>query len=236
MNEKKVLLIAKDAAYQRRASKIFEEVNAQVITAQDVMVGMSHIITYRPDLIILDVSMPEQEGLQICKLIRQFTNTPLILLSAQDRDQLMLQGLEAGADDFLKKNAHPEILLARVKAVMRRSEQSNDFHPAYNYDDGHLKIDLKKHRILINDKQIKLTPIEFRLMAYLAVNQGKVLTFKQILFNVWGLEYKGNDEYVHVYISHLRNKIEEDTKKPLYIQSIHGVGYLFEMQEYRATR
>jgi two-component system response regulator RegX3 len=120
--------------------------------------------------------------------------------------------------------------LARAKAVIRRGEQTNGYQDAFNYDDGRLQIDIEKHRVTVTDKQVKLTPVEFRLLAYLASNAGRVLSFEQILDNVWGSEYKGNDDYVHVYVSHLRSKIEQDPKKPSYIVSIHGVGYIFEKQ------
>jgi DNA-binding response OmpR family regulator len=102
----------------------------------------------------------------------------------------------------------------------------------FNYDDGRLEIDFDKHRVLVEDREVKLTPVEFRLLAYLEGNAGKVLSYEQILFSVWGSEYKGNDDYVHVYVSHLRSKIEQDPKKPRYIVSIHGVGYIFEKQNF----
>jgi DNA-binding response OmpR family regulator len=150
------------------------------------------------------------------------------MLTALDHDEHMLKGLEAGADDFLSKPINREILLARAKAVMRRSGQSHNQLDVFNYDDGRLEIDFDKHRVLVEDREIKLTPVEFRLLAYLATNAGRVLSYAQILFSVWGSEYKGNDDYVHVYVSQLRSKIEQDPKKPCYILSIYGVGYIFE--------
>jgi DNA-binding response OmpR family regulator len=187
-------------------------------------------LTDQPDLIILDAMMPGIDGFQICQRIRQYSNTPLIMLSALDHDDLMLKGLEAGADDFLSKPINPEILVARARAVIRRSEQSNGYQEVFNYNDGRLEIDIEKHRVLVGGKQIKLTPVEFRLLAYLAGNAGKVISYEQILFGVWSGDHKGKYGYVHVYISHLRNKIEQDPKKPRYIRSIHSVGYIFEKQ------
>lgn len=235
MNEKKVLLIDDDEDYRLVISRIFESAGAQVILAGDGMDGISKVLSHRPDLIILDVLMPEKDGFQVCQVIRQMTNTPLVMLSSLEQDQLMLRGLESGADDFLTKPVSPEILLARVRAVMRRSEQSNGYQTAFDYDDGRLKIDFEKHRVLINGEQIRLTPVEFRLLAYMVDNPGMALSFERILFNVWGSEYRGNDEYVHVYISHLRSKIEEDAKNPRYILSVHGVGYIFEKQEFEIS-
>jgi DNA-binding response OmpR family regulator len=143
----------------------------------------------------------------------------------------MLKGFEAGADDFLSKPVNPEILLARSRAVMRRGRKNKPFHQIYTYNDGHLEVDIEKHRAQIDRKLIKLTSVEFRLLSYLVSNAGKVLSFEQILNNVWGSEYQGNDDYVHVYISHLRSKIERDPKNPRYIRSIYGIGYIFEKQD-----
>jgi two-component system alkaline phosphatase synthesis response regulator PhoP len=224
----KVLLIDDDVAFLKVTSQIFREAGAQVITARDGMEGISKVFTHQPNLIILDIMMPGRDGFRVCQNIRLFSNTPLIMLSALDQENLMLQSLEVGADDFLSKPINPKILLARVKTVLRRSKQSNVFQAALNYDDGRLKIDVEKHRVLIKDKRIRLTPVEFRLLVYLVSNAGRVLSFEQILVNVWGNESKENKDYVHVYISHLRGKIEKDTKKPQYILSVHGVGYIFE--------
>lgn len=228
---KKVLLIDGDKDFLLLISSIFNDEGAQVFTACDGIQGMSHVLTHQPDLIILDMMMPEQKGLQVCKLIRQVSSTPLIMLSTLDQDQLMLQGLEAGADDFLTKPVNPEVLLARAMAVMRRNGQGNDRQGIYDFDDGHLKININKQRVLIRNRMVKLTPVEFRLLVYLVSNPSKVLTFEQILFHVWGSEYLNSREYVHLYISNLRSKIEDDTRSPRYIHSVHGVGYFFESQK-----
>ena len=232
---KKVLLIDDDIDFLRLISLIFKETGAETITAQDGLEGMGKLFTQRPDLIILDVMMPGVDGFQICQRMRQFSNTPLIMLSALDQDELMLKGLEAGADDFLSKPVNPEILLARAKAVMRRGRPTKAFQDMAYYNDGRLEIDIEKHRVLVFGEQVKLTSVEFRLLAYLVGKAGKVLSFEQILFSVWGGEYEGNDDYVHVYISHLRSKIEKDPKNPAYIRSIYGVGYIFEKQDFVKT-
>ena len=143
----------------------------------------------------------------------------------------MLQGLEAGADDFLSKPFNPEILVARARTVMRRTERTNGDSAAFNYNDGHLSIDIEKHHVVVQGRRIKLTPLEFRLLVFLARNAGKVLTFDRILTNVWGNEYQGSMDYVHVYISHLRRKIEENIREPRYIVTVHGIGYIFEKRD-----
>jgi DNA-binding response OmpR family regulator len=243
MIDRKVLIIDDDADLLQLASLIFKKAGAQVITANDGLDGISKFFTFHPDLIILDVMMPGNNGFDVCQRIRQVSNDPLIMLTSLNREEDMLKGLAAGADDFLSKPFNPEILLARARTVLRRinpsnghdsnngQNRSNSSFTSFSYNDGYLSIDVEKHEVLIHRKRIKLTPVEFRLLAYLARNAGKLLTFEKILLNVWGNEYLGSMEHVHVYVSHLRRKIEEDAKRPRYIITIHGMGYIFEKQE-----
>jgi len=228
MIDSKVLLIDDDVDLLQLANVIFKKEGAQVITARDGMEGVSKLFTHHPDLIILDVMMPGMNGFEVCERIRQVSDTPLIMLTALNHEQEMLRGLESGADDFLSKPFNADILLARAKTVLRRSEHLKSPADQFNYNNGHLSIDVARRDVLMNNKRIKLTPVEFRLLTYLARNAGKVLTFEQILTNVWGNEYRGSMDYVHVYISHLRRKLGESTKNPRYILTLHGIGYIFE--------
>jgi len=228
MNNKKVLIIDDDAGFLYLASLLFKKAGATVFTARDGLEGISKLFTHQPDLTVLDVTMPGLNGFEVCQRIRQLWDTPIIMLTALNDEQDMLRGLKAGADDFLSKPFNPEILLARARTVLRRTEHLQSQTDSFNYDDGHLSIDMERRHVLLNDKRIKLTPTEFRLLTYLVRNPGKVLTFEQILANVWGNEYRGNLDYVHVYISHLRNKVEEYPKQPRYILTVHGIGYIFE--------
>lgn len=225
---KTVLIIDDDADLLHLASHIFQRAGAHVITTRDGLDGISKLLTQQPDLVILDVMMPEMDGFEVCERIRQVSDAPLIMLTALNHEQEMLRGLEAGADDFLSKPFNPEVLLARAKTVLRRGKHPTTITSGFNYNDGHLIIDAQRREILIKGKRIKLTPVEFRLLTYLARNAGKVLTFEQIITNVWGDEYQGSMDYVHVYISHLRRKIEENSRSPRYIVTLHGVGYIFE--------
>lgn len=233
MNGKKVLIIDDDADLRQLASLIFKKMGAHVSTASDGLEAMSKLFLHQPDLVVLDVMLPGMDGFEVCKRIRQVSDAPLIMLTALNREQEMLRGLETGADDFLSKPFSADILLARAKTLLRRTEHpnGNGHHTAFEYNDGYLGIDFERRNVIVKGKRIKLTPIEFRLLAHLARNAGKVLTFQQILANVWGDEYQGSIDYVHVYISHLRSKIEENTRSPRYIVTIHGVGYIFEKQE-----
>ena len=228
LRDQKVLIIDDDADLLQLAGLLFKKEGSQVMTARDGLEGISKLFTFRPNLIILDVMMPGTNGFEVCQRIRQVSDAPLIMLTALNHEQEMLRGLEAGADDFLSKPFNAEILLARSKSVLRRSENTNGASADFQYNNGHLSIDIEKHDVSIRGKRIQLTPVEFRLLVFLARNAGKVLTFEQIIANVWGPEYKGNTDYVHVYVSHLRRKLEENTRSPRYIVTLHGVGYIFE--------
>jgi len=231
MIDQKVLIIDDDVDLLQLASLIFKKAGYQVITASDGLDGISKFFTHHPDLVILDVMMPGSNGFDVCQRIRQVSNDPLIMLTALNKEQDMLRGLASGADDFLSKPFNPEILLARAKAILRRTRPSPGDREPLSYNDGYLSIDIERHEVLIHEKRIKLTPVEFRLLVYLVRNAGKLLTFEKILVNVWGDEYRGSMEHVHVYISHLRRKVEEDPKHPRYIITIHGMGYIFEKQD-----
>lgn len=227
MIDQKVLIIDDDADLRQLASLLFKKVGAQVFTAQDGLDGISKLFTCDPSLVVLDVVMPEVNGYEICRRIRQVSDIPIIMLTSLNQEKDMLDGLESGADDFLVKPFSADVLIARAKTILRRSNKVST-RTNYDFNHGRLSIDIDRRQVLVDQKRMKLSPIEFRLLAYLARHPGKVLTFDHILTNVWGTEYRGSMDYVHVYISHLRNKIEENPKNPRYILTVHGIGYMFE--------
>ena len=234
MNDKKLLLIDDDVDLLQIASVLFRKAGAEIFTACDGVEGISKLFTHRPDLIMLDVMMPGMDGFEVCRRIRHVSDTPLIMLTALNQEREMLLGLEAGADDFLVKPFNADILLARARTVLRRAsnQDNNSNGDSFKYNDGYLGIDIERHEVLVRGKRVKLSPLEFRLLVYLARNIGKLLTIDKILASVWGGEYKGNIGYVHIYISRLRKKIEKDHKKPKYILTIHGTGYIFEKPDF----
>ncbi len=233
MNGKKVVLIDDDNDLLQLASHIFKSAGAQVITARDGTEGIGKILTHRPNLILLDFLMPGINGFEVCKIIRQISNAPLIMLTAMNFEDNLVQALELGADDFLAKPFTKAVLIARANALLRRSGSGaeNERPNVLIYNDGRLTIDSERHQILINGRKVKSGPTEFRLLTYLMRNVGKAITYNQLLANVWGEEYRGNVDIVQVYISNLRHKIEEDPRNPRYIQVVHGVGYVFERQD-----
>ena len=228
MKDKKVLIIDDDVDLLHLAGLLFKKAGAQIYTARDGLEGISKLFTYSPDLIVLDVMLPGVNGFEVCQRIRQVSDAPIIMLTALNRDQEIVRGLDTGADDFLSKPFNTEVLLARARTALRRSANGNAPSTNFEFNNGHLSIDIERHRIFVEEKRVRLTPIEFRLLVFLVRNAGKLLTFDHIINNVWGLDYQARNDYVHVYVSRLRNKIEENPKNPRYILTIHGVGYIFE--------
>jgi DNA-binding response OmpR family regulator len=225
-----VLLIDDDLDLLELYSHIFKNVGAQVLTACDAEEGISKLVIHRPHLLLLDIMLPGMDGFDACRQIRQISDVPLIVLTALHHEQNLVHALEAGADDFVSKPFTDGVLLARARALLRRTKYGNSHPSAHRYSDNHLTIDTERHRLLIDGKSVKAGPTEFRLLVYLERNAGKVVTYDQLLANVWGEAYSRNSDMVHVYISALRSKIEKNTKQPRYIQSVHGVGYIFERQ------
>ena len=229
--DKTVLIIDDDDDLLELSTHILKGAGIQVITASNGSEGIGKLLIHRPNLILLDILMPGINGFEVCEKIRQISNVPLLILSALNHEQNMLQALELGADDFVPKPFTAPMLLARVNALLRRSKYGNESPTAFTYTDGYLAIDSARRQVLIRGNPIKLGPTEFRLVEYMEHNAGKALTYEQLLANVWGAGYRGNVDIVHVYVSTLRSKIEEDPKNPRYIQSLHGVGYIFERQD-----
>lgn len=231
MHDKKILVIDDDVNLGQAIKMTFARAGAEVFTAVDGRDGLRQFYEHRPDLVILDVRMPDIDGWETCRQIRLLSNIPIIMLTTMDKDEDVLRGFDYGADDFVTKPFSREVLLARARAVLRRVELLNEADTQSLYSDGYLSIDLRKRRILVNGESIQLTATEFRLLAYLLHNAGQILTYQNILDKVWGWEYQDSIDYVHVYISHLRRKLEVDPRSPKYVLTERGVGYRFERQD-----
>ena len=231
MNDKKILIIDDDVNLGQTIKLTFARVGAEVFTAVDGRDGLRQFYEYRPDLVILDVRMPDINGWETCRQIRLLSNVPIIMLTTLDNDEDVIRGLDYGADDFVTKPFSREILLARARAVLRRSEQLADPEDLQIYNDSYLLIDLRKHRVQVDGQAVQLRSTEFRLLAYLLQNAGQVLTYQNILDKVWGWEYQDSIDYVHVYASHLRRKLEADPRNPCYLLTERGIGYRFERRK-----
>jgi len=180
------------------------------------------------DLVIMDLMMPRMDGIEAIRHIRQTSLVPIIVLSALEEEHHKVQALNQGADDYLTKPFGVSELLARVKAVLRRTHWTAPPPPSSHLMHGDIRIDLDRHHVTVRGNPIDLTPTEFNLLAYLMKNAGKVLSHELILRAVWGAEYGQEAEYLRVYIGRLRQKIEPEPAQPHYLVTERGIGYLFE--------
>ena len=230
---KKVLIVDDDEALVRLIDQVLTQKGYEVLTAGSGQEGLRFLFEHKPDLVLLDVVMPGMDGWQTCSRIRDVSDIPVIMLTGQrSAEEDIVRGLDHGADDYIGKPVGNRELIARVRAVLRRDElpPSRDTRLGITYSDGYLTVDIAKRRVMVNDKHIKLTPREFRLFALLLENAGHILTHKQLLEKVWGWEYTDDLDYVRIYISHLRQKIEPNPTQPRYIVTEPGVGYYFQKQ------
>jgi DNA-binding response OmpR family regulator len=180
-----------------------------------------------PDLILLDVMMPDLDGFEVLEMVREVSQVPVIMLTAKGEEDDRVRGLELGADDYVTKPFSPRELVSRVKAVLRRTEgATGSMHGLIEVDDR-LKIDFDRREIWLEGKLVKLRPTEYRMLYHLVQNAGWVVTHDQLLTKVWGYEYRDEPHYVRLYINYLRQKLEETPSDPKYILTERGVGYRF---------
>jgi len=228
---KKVLIIDDEPAFLNLVEQVLSHKGYQVLKANRGREGLRFIFDQRPDLVLLDIVMPDMDGWQLCGRIREISDVPIIMITGQQKSEDdVARGLDYGADEYLIKPIGTKELVARVGAVLRRAElpSTQDTNKGITYSDGFLSIDITERKIMVNGKRIKLTPREFRLFTLLVENAGRILTHKQLLERVWGWEYTDDVDYVRIYILHLRQKIEPDSSHPRYILTEPGVGYYFQ--------
>jgi two-component system KDP operon response regulator KdpE len=205
-----------------------EQDGFQVVEAYRGLDAIQKMRDSMPDLILLDVMMPDIDGFEALQMIREFSSVPVIMLTAKGEEEDKVRGLELGADDYITKPFSPRELTSRVKAVMRRAEMgtASPTHEMIDVDDR-LKIDFGKREVWVGGEIVKLRPTEYRLLYHLVQNAGWVLTYDQLLAKVWGYEYRDEPHYVRLYINYLRQKLEPDLANPRYIFTERGVGYRF---------
>ncbi len=204
----------------------------EVIQAFDGQEGLNRAVAELPDLILLDLMLPKKDGMEVCKELRiQKIGTPIIMLTAKDDEFDKVLGLELGADDYMTKPFSPREVVARVKAVLRRSkvqEQTTEVEREKTYHIGALSVYPDRFEATLDGKELEFTPKEFELLVYLLDNKNRVLTRDQLLSAVWHYDFAGDTRIVDVHISHLRDQIEENSRKPKFIKTIRGLGYKFE--------
>ena len=227
MNNEPIILVIDDEVQILRAlRKILTESHFRVQVAATGEEGLAMAAAQPPDVIILDLNLPDMDGTQVCAQLRQWTLTPIIVLSARDEQRQKVLALDKGADDYLTKPFGIDELLARVRVALRhkvRQQQASDTV----IQRGTVKIDLARHLVTRTGVDVRLTATEFKLLAYLAQNVGRVLTHRALLTEVWGMEYADQLEYLRVYIRQLRIKLEEKPRAPTLLLTEPGIGYRF---------
>ena len=227
--DSKLVLIVDDEARMRRFMRMNLELEGyRVIEGSNGLEAIDRVREDLPDLVLLDVMMPEVDGFEALHIIRETSNVPVIMLTVRDDEEDKVKGLELGADDYVTKPFSPRELSSRIKAVIRRTEMDS---PSANRDfvkiDDYLQIDFNRRQVFVDGKPIKLRPTEYRLLYHLVQNAGYTLTHEVILSKVWGYEYQDESQYVRLYITYLRQKIEPDPSNPRYILTERGIGYRF---------
>ncbi|MBA7622928.1 KDP operon transcriptional regulatory protein KdpE [subsurface metagenome] len=230
---KKILIVDDDLAMVRLIAQVLTKKGYEVLEAGSGQEALRIFFAHKPDLVLMDVVMPGMDGWQTCNRIRDISPTiPIIMLTGKRKtEDDVVHGLEYGADEYLLKPVGNKELVARVRAVLRRAELPSYLdgkEKAITFSDGFLTVDIIERKVMVNGEKIKLTPIEFRLLALLLENAGRILTHQQLLEKVWGWEYVDDLDYVRIYISHLRRKIEPEPTLPKYIITEPGVGYSFQ--------
>jgi DNA-binding response OmpR family regulator len=205
-----------------------------VVDAYRGGVAIQRLRDAMPDLVLLDVMMPDIDGFEVLKMIREISSVPVIMLTAKGEEDDRVRGLELGADDYITKPFSPRELVSRVKAVLRRNDSSASGIRGLIQVDDRLKIDFDRREIWVNGQLVKLRPTEYRLLYHLVQNAGWVVTHDQLLAKVWGYEYRDEPHYVRLYINYLRQKLEKDPANPQYIVTERGIGYRFV--DYRRSK
>ena len=227
---KKILVVDDEVAQLRLAERVLASNGYEVLKASSGQEAVRIVYERKPDIVLLDVMMPEIDGWQTCRLIREVSDMPIIMFTGKrNSEDDIVRGLECGADEYLSKPLGNRELLARVKAVLRRAEKpsSKNERKKVIFTNDYLTIDVAERKVIVNGERLKLTPREFRLLALLVENAGRILSHQQVLESVWGWEYIDDVDYVRIYVSHLRQKIEPDPSQPRYILTEPGVGYYF---------
>ncbi len=224
---KKILVVDDEERMARFIRLNLEHDGFQVVEAYKGMQAIQALRDQMPDVVLLDVMLPDIDGFEVLKLIREISSVPVIMLTAKGEEDDRVRGLELGADDYVTKPFSPRELVSRVKAVLRRTETANVGGNELIEIDDHLKIDFGRREVWLDGELVKLRPTEYRLLYHLVQNAGWVLTYDQILSKVWGYEYRDEPHYVRLYVNYLRQKLEKDPANPIYILTERGVGYRF---------
>ncbi len=222
----KILLVDDEEMIVESIEYALAQEGYEVVKAFDGQEALQQVQLAKPNLIVLDLMLPKLSGLEVCRLLRREQNdVPIIMLTAKGEEIDRVIGLEVGADDYLIKPFSLRELVARIKALLRRSKPSEADKAVKVYQHGDLLINLSEHRVMVGEREVELSPKEFKILAMLMGQPGRVFSREELLEQVWGLDFYGDTKTVDVHIRWLREKIEEDPSNPKYIQTVRGFGY-----------
>ena len=225
--KKSILLVDDDPQLLRLVRANLESVGYKVFVAMDTRSALEIVDTEVLGLIILDIMLPEMDGYEFCQKIREFSALPIIMLTARVEDIDKVRGLKLGADDYITKPFNVQELLARIEAVLRRTQSSEETKVPPPFICGDISVDFVRRRVIVREQEVALTLTEYKLLSQLVSNAGRVMLHRELLTKVWGAEYQDELDYLRAYIRHLRQKIEDDPHQPKYILSKPGIGYIF---------
>jgi len=220
-----ILLIEDEPQMQRLLRIILQGHGFRIVEAQTGQEGLMQAATRSPDVILLDLGLPDIDGLEVTRRVREWSDVPIIVISAREQEQDKIKALDAGADDYLTKPFAAGELLARIRVAMRHKAmlQSGEKESIFILDD--LRVDLVRRQVFLKEKEVHLTPIEYKLLTALIKNAGKVVTHSQLLKEVWGPSYLRETQYLRVYMTQLRHKLEADPARPRFLMNEPGIGY-----------
>ena len=225
-NKPTILVIEDDPPIQKFLRATLLDHQYKVIEAVTGESGLRHAANDRPDLIILDLGLPDIDGIEVTRRLREWSTIPIVIVSARGKEQDKVVALDAGADDYLTKPFGVGELLARVRVALRHRAVTADTGESV-FESGELRVDMVRREVFVRDKPVHLTPNEYRLLTVLIRNAGKVMTHRQLLREVWGPGAGNESHYVRVYVNQVRDKIELDSTRPVHILTETGVGYRF---------
>ena len=223
-DERPLVLVIDDEPQMRRFLRVsLTNGGYRVIEASTGSEGLSHATDKNPGIILLDLGLPDQDGLSVAARLREWCKTPIIVLSARGREEDKVTALDQGADDYLTKPFGVSELLARIRVALRHATNADAGSPEFAV--GELKVDLARRQVFVRDTEVHLTPIEYKLLALLIKNAGRVVTHRHLLRDVWGPNYVEHTQYLRVYMGQLRHKLEKNPSRPEYLLTEPGVGY-----------
>jgi two-component system KDP operon response regulator KdpE len=224
-----ILVIEDDSQIRRFLRTTLTSNNYRLLEATSGQDGLRQASTQHPDLIILDLGLPDMDGLEVTRQLREWTATPIIILSARDKEGDKVKALDLGADDYLTKPFGTDELLARIRVGLRHSQQAAHIEePIFTVDN--VRVDLERRRVFVGNDEVHLTPIEYKLLTVLIHYAGKVVTQNQLLKEIWGPSYTQESHYLRIYMGQLRHKLEADPTRPRFLITEAGVGYRLKVE------